>query len=290
MNKMKGTNSKKYMLPCAVIIISVALAMTVIIRSVHAMTAKSSLDLIIAYLALNKSQLSTESALIGEIKKVMPPDTIIDHVKHKDEQIYCTIDGRMCFIDLMSAPIPWTWLEGPCATSWMWDEATAKMKAHKDHLFISVHGDKTQRLENALLLTKIMAAAIRCHDSAGVYWGDGTLVIEPKMFVDEALEAGSDNLPVQLWIEFRVQRNEDMTINIITTGLKAFHCMEIEILHSKKEIMQLVHLAWGTADILLKGEKISDGDTVGLDEKTRLKVTHEKSLWDRPDKVLRIHI
>jgi hypothetical protein len=46
----------------------------------------------------------------------------------------------------------------------------------------------------------------------------------------------------------------------------------------------------GVADSLLRGEIFNDGETVGPDADTKYKIHLQKSVWDRPGKVLRIEM
>lgn len=163
------------------------------------------------------------------------------------------------------------------------------MRAHKSHLIVAVLGEMRTIQERTLILTKIIAASIECHNTAGVYYGDGGLVHSPDYFCVEAKKASRDDLPISLWIDFRLTRNTDQTYNLITTGLEVFGYMEIEILEAKADPDDMLSMATGTAWLLLKGEIIRNGDTVGFeDTNQKIKTTHEKSVWDRPGKVLRI--
>jgi len=254
------------------------------------MKEKKSFNMVMAFLALNKVKPCKTDVLQKEIRKIMPPNTEVSDLEDKKDLVSCTVDGDYCTIMPIETPIPWEDLEGPCATSWEWRDAAKKMKNHKGQLWITVAGQKNDRVKKALILTRLMAAAIKCHDAAGVYWGDGTVVHEPGYFVKEAQDIDEENLPVHLWFEFRIQKNEDNSLNVITTGLESFGCMEVEILNSKNDISYIMPYAAATAEMQLKGENIRDGDTVGFDEITKIKVTYEKSIWDRPGKVMRLHL
>lgn|GEM_PF-755941 len=284
------SHSLKFLLKIILLIIFIAMQISHYTSKQTQSKSKKNVDVALAFLALNTVKPCSIDKLHEEIKKMMPENTEISDMKDEKELISCTIQGNFCTLMTIKAPIPWTDLEGPCSTSWEWRDAEKKMKNHKGQILITVTGDKKDRVEKALILTRLMAAAIQCHDTAGVYWGDGTVVHEPGYFVKEAKAAYRDNLPVHLWCEFRIQKNEDKSLNIITTGMESFGCMEIEILSSTNKISYIMPFAMATAEMQLKGENIKDGDTVGFDEETRIKVTYEKSTWDRPGKVMRLHI
>ncbi|MBN2211894.1 MAG: DUF4261 domain-containing protein [Sedimentisphaerales bacterium] len=243
----------------------------------------------LAFLALNGPERIIKGSLADYLKAALGPDITLGEVEESEETVVGDMNGYHFAIGKMDFPIPWGDLEGPCATAWMWPEATAVMEKHTAHLIVAVLGEKETKMERVVLVTHLMAGCIQAYDAAGVYWGDGTVVHEPQAFLDMAKKASVDDPPVMLWCEFRVQKNVDGTMNIITTGLDAFGRMEIEILESRRDFDDLMTLATGTAWILLKGEVIADGDTIGSDTQMKIKTSHEKSVWDRPGKVLRIY-
>jgi len=260
----------------------------------------------VAFLALNSPRACTEAELVAalsnrtsaKIELDESDDEQSDEARTDESQFddaqtdvkMLTIGGHMATVAMMPAPIPWDDLEGPCATSWLWPDATEIMKAHKAHLIVAVMGDKGTRLEKTQLLTDLMVACIDTHDAAGVYWGAGTVVHSPEFFIEWATDEDSAVLPVELWVEFRFQRNEDNSLNVITTGMEQFGCMEIEVLNTKADFDTLMSMLTGVAQIMIHGEVIADGDTIGPDAETKIKTTHEPSVWDRPGPVLRLNL
>jgi hypothetical protein len=170
----------------------------------------------------------------------------------------------------------------------MWLEATDSMRDHKTHLLVTLFGSPLGRVDAAVLLTKVAAAMVEAHDTAGVYWGEGTVVTRPEMFVDIARTATRDDPPLLVWVEHRLQRNPDDTVNLLTTGLAPFGCMEIEVLKSKRSPEELLNMVLGIGHLQLTGDLFKDGDTVGFDAVTRIKTSHARSVWDRPGKVLKL--
>lgn len=243
---------------------------------------------LLAFVALNHDWLASSEIIEARLKEFLEPDPGFTELEFDDGTATFKVRDQVAAIALLPVPIPWTDLEGPCVTSWLWPKATAQMRNHKAQLLITLLGSPRGRLDGAITLTKIAAAMVEAHDTAGVYWSDGTLVVSPEMFVDVARTATSDNPPIPIWVEHRVQKNSDETLNLITTGLAPFGCMEIEILHSQKKFEDLLNLAAGIAHLQLQGDIFRDGDTVGFDAITKLKTSHQSSVWDRPNTVLRI--
>ena len=247
-------------------------------------------DTALAFVALESRFLASADQFSEILGGILSDQYTLGDVKEQGSILFLTVDGHFCTVALVPAPIPWSDLEGPCATSWMWEEATEVMQKHNAHLVVAVLGETKTKLDRTLILTKLISACLKTHPAVGVYWGDAPVVHSTQMFLEESAQASRENLPVLLWVEYRIQKNADGSVNIITSGLDALGCMEIEILRSRTDPKVLVNLAAGTAYMLLQGENVDDGDTIGPDGQTRIKVTHEKSVWDRPGKVLRIHI
>ena len=122
-------------------------------------------------------------------------------------------------VSLMPAPIPWSELEGPCATAWWWPEATKRMKPHKYHFLVALIGGSIEPVERRVIVTNVVSAVVRNTDAVGVYWGEGTLVHEPSQFAQQAVSASPKNIPGPLWIDVRVERNEDGSLRCFTTGM-----------------------------------------------------------------------
>jgi hypothetical protein len=109
-------------------------------------------------------------------------------------------DG-MIAVALMPAPIPWSDLEGPCATSWWWEEATEKMRGHKYHFIVTVMGGTIPPVERRIILTNLVATVLRHTDAVGVYWAEGTVVAAPEAFLEQSEGISETQIPGQLWID-----------------------------------------------------------------------------------------
>lgn len=189
----------------------------------------------------------------------------------------------------MPAPIPWSDLEGPCATSVLWPDAAKKLKTHKSHLIVTVSGD-TEPIDRAKLLTQVIAAIVGTCDSAvGVYWGDATLVVSAEMFRDFAIKVLPDGPPLHIWIDFRVGKNKNGKSSGFTTGLKAFGLMELETENSPEPPGELRERFLGIAGYLIaNGPVVRDGDTIGEDANERIRAVYSKSAFGHKGKVMRL--
>ncbi len=96
-------------------------------------------------------------------------------------------------------------------------------------------------------------------------------------------------MPLHLWIDFRIEANDDGTLRLFTTGMKAFDKMEIEIPRSGHKARELLDFAYSIADyILSRGAEIRDGHTVGRCADEKVPAAHAPSMWDSRMTVLRL--
>lgn len=217
----------------------------------------------------------------------LPPVTDFDE---KDEVVTFAIDEALVALAVMPAPIPWEDLEGPCETSWIWEEAADVLKKHTRHVIVSVAGELTP-IERATLLTQVTAAVVETTPNAlGVYWGDATLVIPPDFFRDQAVNALHDGPPAAIWVDVRVGPNDDGTSSGFTTGLAAFDLMEFETEDSPDEPADLLDRLLSMAEyILTNGLVIKDGNTVGGDADEKIRVAWTDSAFGNEGQVIRLN-
>jgi hypothetical protein len=239
-----------------------------------------------AFLVFEETPSPDEADVRAALTRHLPDAATVSDIEIDEKTISISMGDQSAIIGLIDAPIPWEDLEGPCATSWLWDEATDVMKAHQGHALILVQGHS--QLDGCVQLTKIMAAATEFLNATGVYWGHGSVVLPPDQWRDLAKDASVEEPPLLAWIEFRVQTSADGKFSVLTTGLDYFDCMEIEIIDSTHSIEEVLNLAMGVAYITIKGEQIPDGDTVGPDDETKIFARHRDSVWDREEKVLQL--
>ncbi len=204
-----------------------------------------------------------------------------------------TIAFRLGDVDVilgeMPAPIPWSDLEGPCATSVLWRDAETEVKAHGKHWIVTLRGE-FEPIERAGLLTQVTAAVLAaCEGAIGAYWCDATLVVQKPLFVDFAREVLPHELPLHIWIDYRVGRNQDGSTAAFTYGMQAFGHMELETVDSPEQPGAVRDRLLAISRYLLtQGPVIQDGDTVGGDAKEKIRVVHSDSAFGNEGKVMRL--
>jgi len=116
-------------------------------------------------------------------------------------------------------------------------------------------GEKGDLIQRCIALTRLTAIIAAEVDAAGIYWGGGTLVHDPQVFIEQAKTISLGNPPLHLWIDFRVEQNEDGSCRLFTTGLKTFQKMEIEIPHSTKPPAEVLEFAHAIAEYVMTSKK-----------------------------------
>ena len=198
-------------------------------------------------------------------------------------------DG-MIAVALMPGPVPWDDLEGPCATSWWWPEATERMRAHKYHFIVTVMGGTIPPVERRVILTNVVRAVLRNTDAVGVLWAEGTLVHEPSAFLEQSEGISETHIPGPLWIDVRIEQNEDNTLRCFTTGLAPLGHMEIEVPRTTLKPQELIEFVGDTACYIVNtNTPIADNETLGRTATEKFKVRHAKSMFDRGT-VMRINM
>jgi hypothetical protein len=203
--------------------------------------------------------------------------------KWENGSLVCELLDAQLAVALMPAPIPWSSLEGPCATAWWWPDATNAMRRHTNHFLVALIGGGIEAVERRLILTKVVSAVTSDTDAVGVYWGDGTLVHEPRVFTQLAAKARNNNIPGPLWIDVRIERNDDGTLRCFTTGLAPLGFLEIEVERSDLSHGDLAGFVGDTACYIVNQRlQIPDGNTMGRTAEEMYLVRHGPSMFDRP--------
>jgi hypothetical protein len=210
-------------------------------------------------------------------------------VEEKDGTLALQIGEAGLIMARMPAPIPWSELEGPCATSILWRNAAAEVKKHAIHWIVTMNGE-LDPLALSTALTQATAAALAvCPASIGVYWGNATLVIPKDIFINFAKDVLPHGPPLHIWVDFRVGKDSDTTSSGFTAGMKALGHMEFETQKSPEPPGELRERLLALAGYVVEnGPVIRDGDTVGEDADERIRVVYADSLFGHEGQVMRL--
>ena len=182
-----------------------------------------------------------------------------------DKLLTMTLGEFTAAATLVPRPIPWSQLEGPCATAWYWPDAAEALRPHEAHLLITVIDEGGRPIDKASALTRLTAAITANAPSVGVFWGPGRLVHPPGAFVEQAAHVSPENLPLFLWIDFRMEQTDDGALRLFTTGLEALGESELEVPRYVGNPQDLLDFVYNIAHYSLSRRKtINDGDTIGV--------------------------
>ncbi len=189
-------------------------------------------------------------------------------------------DGRTLFLAAMPAPIPVGDIDYAVSRSWMWPDAAncmAEQRAHAIVMTVSNNGPSNP-VEEAMAVSRLIAAAAKAGDCVGVYWGNSAQVHSPEMFID-AMQSFEDDLPVMLWVGLAISAHGPSgPFTLSTLGLRPFGHKELEIIESRRDVGDLRMTALNLAGYVLQnGPVLKHGDTFGASETERIKVQHTMS-------------
>lgn len=243
----------------------------------------------ISMVALDQGAKISSSAIRADLTSTWPSLPAPTNAEMKDDILAFRLGPADVFVALMPAPIPWSDLEGPCSTSWLWPDAATELRRHRAHALVTLSAD-CEPIERLTMLTQVTASLVAtCEATVGVYWCDARLVMSPSMFREFAARMLPEGYPLYVWVDFRVGRNEEGKTSGFTTGMTALGHMELETLNSPEPPGELKERFFGLAYYLLEnGPVIQDGDTIGEDANERIKVIYSKSAFGHKDRVMRL--
>lgn len=216
----------------------------------------------------------------------VPPAT---EIEESENSLSLSFGQAFAVIARMPVPIPWTELEGPCATSLLWKNATEEVRRHTQHWLVTLMGVE-EPIAQATLLTQITSAATAaCPDAIGVYWGNATLVIPKAIFVEFAETILPQGPPLFIWVDFRVGKDSETSCAGFTQGMQALGHMELETEKAPEPPGELRDRLMSLAAYVLEhGPIIRDGDTIGEDAHEKIRVVFSPSAYGSEGRVMRL--
>ncbi|HEV7278810.1 MAG TPA: DUF4261 domain-containing protein [Pirellulaceae bacterium] len=226
------------------------------------------------------------AALLASKWPDVPPATAVEQ---SDDTLSLGLGEGFAIIARVAAPIPWTELEGPCATSLLWKNAAEEVRRHTHHWLVTLMGVE-EPIAQATLLTQVTAAATAaCPDAIGVYWGNATLVVPKPIFVDFAEKILPQGPPLLIWVDFRVGKDSETSCAGFTQGMQALGHMELETQKAPEPPGELRERLMSLAAYVIEhGPIIRDGDTIGEDADEKIRVVFSPSAYGSEGRVMRL--
>jgi len=243
----------------------------------------------ISLLALETPQLPDFERLAAWYARRYPDAPPLVLSSRSDRLLTLVVGDDVVAVTLIGRPIPWAQLEGPAATAWYWPEATERLRPHGAHLLTALAEDAGDPLPRAWLLTRMTAALAAAAPCTGVFWGPGRLVHPPQAYLAESAAADNDDLPLFLWVDFRVEQLDGDVVRLYTTGLEALGGLELEAPHFRGDPQTLLEYGYNLAHYqLARKRSIGDGDTIALTDAVQATARRSPSLFGGDLEVIRL--
>jgi hypothetical protein len=182
----------------------------------------------------------------------------------------------------VAEPIPEAVLAGPRGGAWYWPEAEAQLSGHHAHVIAAVKGPlDASPVMRALVLTRLTTLLLLALDGIGVLWAGAPAVHSAEAFQASSADMAPDSLPIRLWVDFQVWKNDDDTHSLRTNGMQPFGRHEIEIHGSTKDQNEVASWAYNVAHYILEtGTEVEDGHAVGKSPSEWIRVHLIPSVFD----------
>ena len=240
-----------------------------------------------ALVMLEEPELPSFDALARYVQEYFTDTPPLKAAGSTESLLTLTVGEYTAAVTLITRSVPWSQLEGPCATAWFWPDAAESLKTHQSHLLITLVDEGGKAVEKSSLLTQLVAAAVDNAPTCGVFWGPGRLVHPPQAFVEQALQLTADDLPLFLWIDFRVERIADDAVRLYTTGLEALGFVELEVPEFLGEPQTMLEYAYNISHYqITQAKPINEGDTLGLTDELQAIAHRRGSMFDESLEVI----
>ena len=201
----------------------------------------------------------------------------VSDISGDEQTATMTINGVLVALASMPAPIPTKEIENIAPHNYLWKTALEDCKNHQSHAIVTVLSSKdVPVLERYKILTQLNASVLRTSKAIGIYQGTQTLLLAKELYLDFANFLLEDQLPIQLWIYIGLVEGEAGS-SIYTFGLKYFNKMELEVLDSPMEKMDLYDFLLSIVGYIVEQDVIlKDGETIGFSAEQKVKITASK--------------
>lgn len=245
----------------------------------------------IALVALSHPSLPDPDAVAAELSR-LAPDEPAPRVTSRTAAAFTLAwdDGATANVTLVDRPIPWERIEGPCATAWYWPDAEAVMRSHTAHLFVTLLDDSPRAVDVSFRLTRLLVASAQAAPAVGLVWGASGAVHEPLAFAELAAQSSAADLPLNLWVDFRVyQQDTGVGYGFFTTGMEALGRREMEVPYYNGDPQHLVAAAYNIAHYTLeKDAPLNDAEVIGLPDESQVTIREDCSMIDPDQDVVRL--
>ncbi|MGB1070443.1 MAG: DUF4261 domain-containing protein [Planctomycetota bacterium] len=123
-------------------------------------------------------------------------------------------------------------------------------------------------VQDALLLTRVSLMLGDCCSALAVYWDGSTAIHSWTAFEESCAAMTPTNLPLRIWIDFRLWEAKDGTRGLVTRGMSALGQRELEVIGSTSSAQQIRAWSYTVAHYCLEKNKVLEhGQAVGISPK-----------------------
>lgn len=245
----------------------------------------------LALVMLEAAELPDFEEVSRQIGESYPDAPALTLASSTENMFTCTLGEYTLAVTLVPKPIPWEQLEGPCATAWFWPDAAESLRDHQAHLLVTLIDEGGKEVSKSIALTQVVAGLVSSTHACGIFWGPGRLVHPPRAFLDQAVQLADDDLPLFLWVDFRVESTNTGGTRLYTTGLEALGYIELEVDNYHDTPQVVLEYAYNIAHYQLSQSKVlNEGDTIGMTEEVQVVAHRLPSMFDESLEVISLEI
>ena len=127
----------------------------------------------LALVLLDKPELPEFDDVARFIGQMYPDAPALRKRGSTDNLFTCTIGEYTAAVTLVPRPVPWSQLEGPCATAWYWPTATEALRDHQAHLLVALVDEGSKSIDKSMALTQLVSGLVGTSPVQGVFLGAG---------------------------------------------------------------------------------------------------------------------
>jgi len=235
-------------------------------------------DILLGYVLLKDATFDFNKFL-KELKKTWKLKFDPKGLSSSNTALAANVDGMTVSIALAGFPIPEGAAEEDAKANFRWDDAVNVAKSHKAHLVVGLVRNNANPVIAADLFVKLCCACLE-QPSALAMNKLGT-VMHPGFYKDMAKAYIKDgSFPVTNMVYVGIYSNDNgKTFCGYTFGLEAFDKRNFEILDSQNSPGDVEEMLMNLSSYVIEGDvSFKGGETVGITEDQRLKVTLSKGV------------
>ncbi len=254
---------------------------------------------LLSFVMMKNTDFPTTDEMVAAIKKRVPEFETAppEEAQEKYAPIMGTVDEKLCAIMMIDEPNPMTPEESFLQSAWWWPDIQKDVEARKSHAIVTVMaGEPT--IEDHALLARLTAAVVESNDAIGVLWNGADAAWRTDMFLG-VIDQYKKEPPLPLFVSIKLGRDTEFPTKngepgwlAMTFGLRTFGMMEIETrgFEGKSPEPMIDNMQNMASYLMTSGPVVNDGDTVGQNEQTQIKIKFEDSTLNPGNQVYRLYI